>query len=630
MSKNLCARSLTGIMIGLVSFAVVACNDNPTPNPSPSPSTTQTGSGHSGPPAVLTQHNDLARDGANLNETILTRSNVNASTFGKIGALPVDGVVYAQPLYVPNVNISGTVHNIVYVATENDSVYAYDADTLSTTPLWQRVLTGDSLWTCPFPPCSVPTAVQMGFPNISPIVGITATPVIDQANGVIYVTAFTLENTFFRWRLHALSLATGAEMPGSPVTIDGDYPGTGEGANNDGLIYFNTSHHLSRSGLVLNNGLVYIAFSSMDDQTPTHGWLFAFDAATLLPVSTYMTSPNTGEDNIWMAGTAMAVDSNGSMYFSTSNGDPAYNAVAGDLATSVVKLAFGQDGFQLQDYFTPYNHQTLTDLDVEVGSGGVTLLPDQAGAHVHEMVVAGKQGTIYLLDRDNLGKITTAANPTSDPQIVQEFQGILPGGTSDGNGVYGAMAYYKNNLYVVGSGDFLRSIPISNGLLDWASMKQSNVKDTVRGATPSISANGNSNGIVWYMDASAYTYSWNPSVGGYPTIRTNGPVILYAFSTDDVTAPLYSSNSVSSDAAGDAVKFAVPTVVAGKVFVGTQSELSVYGLRSDIASNKQFQSGDREIASVKPKPQKTFPLAGFRAENSCELHPVRKGGAEMF
>ena len=481
-------------------------------------------------------------------------------------------------------------------------------------------MTGDADWTCPNPPCTVPTAIDTGMPNISPNVGITATPVIDQTNGIIYITAFTKENGLFYWRLHALNLATGAELSGSPALINGAVPGTGEGADPSGLIYFNPIMHLSRSGLVLNNGQVLVAFSSMDDQTPTHGWVFAFNASNLTQTAAFMTSATSGEDNIWMAGGAPAVDASGNIYFSTSNGDPAYDGTT-SLQTSVVKISLNtSSGFTLQDYFTPFDYKTLTDNDVEIGSGAVLLLPDQPGAYPHLAVAGGKQGTIYLLNRDNLGKLSTQNN---DPQIVQELYDVLPGGQDCCSGLYGSMAYFDNKIFMVGSGDYLRSVPISDGLLDWASTSTSTIQDKVRGASPSISANGSSNGIVWYLDASAYTYSWS---SGYPQTVTNGPAILHAFSTDSLTTPLYSSNSVAGDAAGDAVKFAVPTVVAGKVFVGTQTELSVYGLRSDVASRHMDFNG-RAIASVKQLPKFEFPLTNFRLANSCELHPFRQAGA---
>ena len=368
----------------LLGVLASGCDDTNTTNPSPSPSSSQTGSGQSGPPAVLTYHNDISRDGQNLNETILTRTNVNSTSFGKIGAIPVDGLVYAQPLYVPGVSISGASHNVLYIANEHDSVYAFDADSLSATPLWHRNFVSDCI-TSPATPsnCSTVTPIQSGAPNVSPEIGITSTPVIDQVNGIIYVVALTDESGVFYWRLHAMNIQTGAEMAGSPITIDGSYPGDGNGVFTDGLVYFDPIHQLQRSGLVLNNGLLYVPFTSFNDQEPDHGWLFAYNASTLDPVSSWMSTPNSGDGTIWMSGGAPAVDSSGNIFFATGNGDANYfETTQGgpantftDLSDSVIKLNFGAQGFDLADYFTPYNYQQLAIGDVDLGAGGVLLLP---------------------------------------------------------------------------------------------------------------------------------------------------------------------------------------------------------------------------------------------------------------
>jgi hypothetical protein len=621
------SKCSTALALAVVGLIAVGCDSNDNSTPTASSSTTSgsggTTGGATGPVQVTTYHNDLMRDGQNQNETILTPTNVNSSTFGKIGALPADGLVYAQPLFMQSVLASdGDTHDLVFVATEHDSVYAYDANSLSKTPVWQRHFLTDTciaVSATQVGTCTTPTPIQVNAPNVSPEVGITATPVIDTASGTMYVTAMSLENGLYYWKLHALSIASGAEQPGSPIVIDSQYPGDGDGESAvDGLIYFSPINQLSRSGLVLYNGLVYIAFSSFNDNEPCHGWLFAYNAATLDPVSAYMSTPNSGDGNIWMSGGAPAVDTNGNIYLATGNGDATFAAKGVvDLADSVLKLTFGADGFDLEDYFTPYNRQTLAENDVDLGSGGVLLLPDQVGAYPHMLVAGGKEGTIFLIDRDNMGKLNTAAGATSDPQIIQELVNIVPGGKSYGNGIYGTMSYYNGNVYLVSAGDYLRSIPLTNGALDWANAQKSSVANTLRGATTSISANNNTDGIVWYLDASAYTYGF--VTGEMPPTLTNGPAILYAFNASNVASPIYASNKVSTDAAGDAVKFAVPTVAHGKVFVGTQTELSVYGLRSDVAA-ANFRKGDRAIASVKPAVE--YSLSGFNPvkPNACQLH----------
>ena len=502
-----------------------------------------------------------------MNETLLNRTSVNPVNFGKVGALPVDGLVYAQPLVLTGVQTpSGGTRDLVFVATENDSVFAFDINTLSTTPVWQRTFLGDALSPCPSAPCTTPTVLDVGAPNVTPQVGITATPVIDATHGVIYVTAMTKENGAFYWRMHALNVATGAEMAGSPVLIDAAYPGKGNGVSADGLIHFDAVRQLSRAGLVLSNGTVFVAFTSFNNQEPTHGWLYAYNATSLANVGVWMTTPNSGDGTIWQSGGAPAVDSTGSLYFATGNGDPAYNSGPADLADSIMRVTLGAQGLSLADYFTPYNRLALATGDVDVGSGGVLVLPDQPGPYPHLLVGGGKQGTIYLLNRDNLGQFNAAAGATSDSQIVQELVGDLPGGKNYGAGLYGTPSYYQGKIFMAAAGDYLRSIPLQNGQLNWSGMSRANARVVIRGATASISANGTQDGIVWYLDASAYTYSWVS--GAYPPTLTNGPAVLYAYSTDNLSTPLYSSNMVSADAAGFAVKFAVPTIADGKVFVG--------------------------------------------------------------
>ena len=536
---------------------------------------------------VTTYHNDLARTGQNLTETILTRANVNSADFGKVASLPVDGQVYAEPLVMANIRGS-RIPNLVFIATEHDSVYAYNTDSLSQTPVWHRSFLGDSQFPCPHSPCSTASVDDVTAPNVAPEIGITSTPVIDSASGTIYVVAFTKENGHFYWRLHALSVINGAEKPGSPVLITGALPGVGAGSVG-GIITFKPSRQLSRSGLVLNNGQVMFGFSSFNDQEDCHGWMFSYNANTLAQTGTWMSTPHSGVGTIWMSGAAPAVDSSGSLYMGLANADQAAITTtdANDYGDAIVKLNYTVGHFSLSDWFMPYNHVDLDNNDVDLGSGGVLLLPDQPGAYPHLLVTGGKEGVLYLLNRDSLGHVNTAANANSDPQVVQEVRNYFPGGTADGPGFYGAPAYYAQKLFFVDAGDYLRSVPLFNGRFDMAASTRGTIRNHVRGASPFISANGTSNGIVWYADAGAYTYTLSNMDQNVPITLSNGPTVLYAYSTDDLSAPLYASNMVSNDAAGNVVKFSTPTVANGLVFVGTSTEVSVYGQRTRITSQQK-------------------------------------------
>jgi hypothetical protein len=567
---------------------------------------------------VTTYHNDNSRTGQNLHETILTRANVNPSSFGKIAALPVDGVVYAQPLYVQNVKVSGTVHNLLFVETEHDSVYAFDETTLSTTPVWSRSFLGDADLACT--DCTSLSYLNTEAPNIYPEIGITATPVIDMSNGIMYVIATTIESGVTYQKIHGLYIDSGKEIPGSPVIVEPTLPGSGDGASTDSpsVISFNAVRQMSRAALTLNNGMVFAAFSSYNDQEPSHGWVVAFSANNLTAMGAWMSTPNSGDGNIWMSGDGPVVDSSGNLYLATANGDASLLTPA-DRNDSVVNLSVSSAGaLTLTDYFQPYNYVALAEGDVEMGSGGVMALPDQAGPYPHLLLAGGKQGTIYLLNRDNLGQniLDTNASATSDTQIVQEITGILPGGKNYGAGIYSTPAYFNGSVFYCGAADYLRSFPVVNGQLDTASMQVANEKVVREGSTPSISANGTENGIVWTADASAYTYSWS-----YPNINilTNGPSVLRAYSTDDLSAPLYESSGQTADAAGDATKFAVPTVADGKVFLGTQTEISVYGLKS--ASNSNIKLRPLALDSRSPASLPSSIYASKRTSPAMWLGP---------
>jgi hypothetical protein len=524
--------------------------------------------------SVLTYHNDLARSGTNLTETTLTHANVNSATFGKLFSYSVDGQVYAQPLYVPNVTLPDqSVHNIVFVATEHDSIYAFDANNNDQSQggglLWQ-----DSFIDPTNGITTVPGADTKSS-DITPEIGITGTPVIDGNNGILYVVSKTKEvrsdGTHYVQTLHALDITTGNEKLGGPVVI-GDtlylggsnyqyvagasVPGTGAGSS-DGVVSFNALREHQRSGLVLANGVVFISWASHGDNDPYHGWVIGYDAQTLSPVFVFNTSPNGTRGGIWMAGGAPAVDDSGNLYLATGNGtfdvtgslSPAY----GD---SIIKL--NPSDQSVADYFTPFNQAQLDSRDQDLGSGAVLLLPDSVGSalHPHLMVQVGKEGKIYLLDRDDLGQYQRAGSSSDD--VVQVIPNALSGW------VMSTPAFYNGMIYFQSMNDYLKAYQISNGQLTSTPVSHTNqIFNGERGGTASISANGTVDGIVWTLDV------------------RGGAVVLHAYNADDLSQELYNSSQAGSrDVLGNAVKFTVPTVADGQVFVGTQNTIEVLGLLS--------------------------------------------------
>ena len=496
---------------------------------------------------MLMYHNDLARTGQNLSETILTPSNVNSTQFGKLFSYPVDGATYAQPLYVQSVTIPGQgVHNVIYVATEHDSVYAFDADGKVSTPFWHVSFLNPSAGITPVPPPSPDDAFPGGE------IGITGTPAIDPGSGTIYVVSYTLENNQAVYRLHALDLATGAEKLGGPVVITATVDGTGDGTDGQGHVAFDPAWHLQRQALLFLNGVVYIGFASHGDIRPYHGWLLAYDATILQQTAIFNDTPNGIQGGIWESGCGPAADASGNIYLATGNGT--FDAGSGglDYADSVLRL--NPKSLGLLDYFTPYNQGDLAAEDYDLGSGGTMLLPDQPGAHPHLLVVAGKEGRIYLLDRDSLGGYSTP----SDVGAVQEVTGQL-------NLNLSAPAYWQGNIYYISLHDKLKMFSLTNGVLSSSPVGMSQVSLGGVGATVSISASGSSYGIVWAIDSSGHS--------------SGGPARLYAFDATNVANELYDSTQAGArDTPGSANKFAVPTVFNGKVYVGTATELDTFGL----------------------------------------------------
>ena len=508
--------------------------------------------------AVVTYHNDMGRTGQDISETMLTPLTVNKTHFGRQFSQTVDGYIYAQPRYMPGVNIADGVHNVVYVATEHDSVYAFDADNnagANANPLWKVSL---------IPPggSTVSSSNDAGCSDLVPEIGITSTPVIDANTGTIYVVSKTKESGKFFQRLHALDISSGAEKFGGPVTIQASVKGTGDGSSG-GVVSFNALKEHNRTSLLLQNGLVYIGWASHCDIGPYHGWLMAYNPATLAQVAVFNTSPNSGLSGIWMGGAGLAGDGT-NVFFATGNGTFDVNNGGKDYGDSIMSVGPPTAGtppttFPVLSYFTPFNQGSLNGGDVDVGSGGVLLLPTQTGQHAHLLVQVGKEGTVTLVDRDNMGGYCASCT-TRDTQIVQELRGAV-------GGTWGMPAFWNNNVYFGGSGDRVKAYSFNaggSGLLSANPTSRSTVGIGSYGPTPSVSANGNSNGVVWVIQADAY---------GGP-----GPAILRAFDATNLATELYNSTQNAGDSPGGAVKFTVPTIANGKVYVGTSSQLSVFAL----------------------------------------------------
>jgi hypothetical protein len=515
---------------------------------------------------MLTHHNNNSRTGWNAAETRLKPANVNSATFGKRFSHPVDGYVYAQPLYLSGVSIPGKgEHNVVYVATEHDSVYAFDADDatgINAQPLWFRTFIGSPALGTVISP--VPSA-DIGCFAIVPEIGITATPVIDPATGTLYVEAWTKvtapSGTTYPHHLHALDVATGAEKFGGPVEIQASVPGTG-GGSVGGVVTFNPRFQLLRPALLLSNGVVYLASASNCDLGTYHGWVLGYDAATLAQTSVYCTTPNAGEGGVWMSGEGLAADGSGHLFFQTGNGEFDADTGGSDFGQSVVQLT---SGLAVVDYFTPFNWSVLNVTDTDVGSGGVLLLPDQPGAHPHLSVSAGKEGKIYLVDRDNMGHFNSGSD-----HVVQ---------TVDGDTCFTTPALFGSLLYY-GFGP-VAAYSLTNGLLSTSPVAQTSVLFPFPHPTVSVSSNGSQDGIVW-------------------AIRKASPAVLHAFDAANVATELYNSDQAGSrDQPGGYVKFTSPTVVNGKVYVGTQTELAVYGLFPSQAGLDYFTLPPCRVADTR-------------------------------
>ncbi len=500
---------------------------------------------------VVTYHNDNARTGQNLNETILTLSNVNSSSFGKLFTMPVDGVIDAEPLYLSSVSIpnQGT-HNVMYAVTENDSVYAFDAD--SGSQLWQVSLLGSG----------ESASDNHGCGQITPQIGITSTPVIDRksgTNGTIYAVAMSknASGIYFQ-RLHALDITTGQEEFGGPTTIAAKYKGTGDNSHN-GYVVFDPAQYAERQGLLLLNGVIYTGWTSHCDARPYTGWVIGYSESTLKRTSVLNVTPNGSEGAIWQAGSGMASDGK-NIYFLDANGDfdTSRNSKGfpknGDYGNAFLKLSTNGNTLRVADYFNMYNTVQESDRDEDLGSGGVLLLPpmkDSKNRTWHLAIGAGKDSNIYLVNRANMGKF----NPKNDKAIYQEVDGALPGG------VWSMPAYFNGSMYYGPESYNLLQYRFSQAKLGTTPASSSTESFAYPGSTPGISANKTQNGIVWAIE------------------HSGAPDALHAYDAANLQHELYNSSQAGKrDHFGTASHFGTPMIVNGKVYVGTSNNVTAFGL----------------------------------------------------
>ncbi len=502
-------------------------------------------------PVIATAQYDNARTGANLLETILTPQNVNVGQFGRIAFFPVDGDVYAQPLYVPKLEIPGRgSHNVVFIATEKDSVYAFDADATSTEPLWQVSFVDAKKYSSPV------SNRDVFCPFIQPDVGITSTPVIDLSSKTLYALARTREaengKWVFRQKLHALDLVTGAEKLGGPITIRASFQGD-KSLFSKGVTEFDPLRENQRAALLLVNNNVFITWASSCDVGPYYGWVMSYDTRTLKQTGVLNVSPGAKESGIWQADAGPAADGSGNVYLITGNGK--FTAASGgrDYGDSVLKIALTPNGLAVRDYFTPADQEHLNDTDGDFGSGSPILLPDQPAPHSHLLLAAGKSAKLYELDRDNLGHFHAA----DDSNAVQ----VVPAGAQS----FGAPAYWNGHVFYFLMNDYLRDYALQNGRLSAQPVAKSNTNINDPG-TPAISANGAKNGIVWIVS----TKVWN---------GPDQPAVLFAYDAADVSRELYNSTqNPTRDGAGYALRFTIPAIANGRVYVPPKRRIDVFGL----------------------------------------------------
>jgi hypothetical protein len=538
--------------------------NNPSPTPSPSPTPTPIASSIN----IPTWHMDNGRSGLNSNETQLTPATVNSTSFGKLFSYAVDGYAYAQPLYISNLRINGAGHNVVFVATEMASVYAFDADNFGDgTPLWRTSLlqSGD----IPQPG---------GHPK--PAQGLTSTPVIDTGSNIMYlVTAQKSSSGVFSFRLHALDIITGQERAGSPVTIHASVPGTNSEAVN-GTITLNNGC-LQRAALLLSRGTLYIGFSAC----PT-GWLLSYDAASLTQIAVRNMSPNVdgygqfgGAGGIWMGGGGPAADDQGNVYLSTGNG---FYDAGPEWGDSILKV---DSQLNVNDHFTPFDWSFLQCRDLDVSAGGIMLVPGQS-----QLVAGGKAGKMYLINLANMGQVqsndagaaqTLFFSPGATSQTCVTNKGETVTGDRGTTSFYGTAAWFNGSVFAGNDPGPVKQFTLNSGHLTEAASTAEKISAFSYGTTPFISSNGTSNGIVWVLDHGQPIQD--------PIAPSPAPAILRAYDAANITHLLYSSAQNPADTPGFGIKFTEPIVANGKVFFATahdslnaaspQGELDVYGLK---------------------------------------------------
>jgi outer membrane protein assembly factor BamB len=502
--------------------------------------------------SVVTQHNDNARTGQNLSETDLTPSVVNTKHFGELFAQSVDAMVVGQPLYLPNLQINGGTHNVVFVTTLNNSVYAFDADSntgSNASPLWfQNFGT------------PVPIAEQgcsfIGFATV----GIVGTPVIDPGTGMMYLVAKTKENGNYVHRLHALDVTTGQEKAGGPVVIQASYNSNGN------QVTFTDQHHMQRAALLLSDGVLYIPFGTAGCKgyPPSTGWMMAYNANNLQQLAVLDIGPTQDAlPGIWMSGFGPAADKSGDVYVATGDGLFNYDVGGLDMGDTLLRLRLGGGVFGVADYFTPYNQADLYTRDLDLGSSGLVVLPHQPGPYPNLALIAGKQGMIYLVNRDNLGQY----NPIAD-MVVQE----VPFDPSLEVPIFGGATYWNNFVYF-GSRHFpIESFSLTNGMLSTTPVAKTAASYSTASQF-SISAHGKHAGILWGVER-------------VPNVNS----ILDAFQATNLKLLYSSSENPTRDPLHVASHYVLPTIANGKVYVGTTDNLVVMGLLSKIkpiAGNNQ-------------------------------------------
>jgi len=479
---------------------------------------------------VFTYHNDLSRDGVNNQEYALNTSTVKAATFGKRFACAIDASAYAQPLWVANVAIGGGTHNVLIAATVHDTVYAFDADVSPCHTYWSKsLLASGETWV---------SSGDVSSDDITPDIGIVGTPVIDPNTKTIYVVSKSKNGSSFHQRLHALSLTDGSEKFNGPQEI----------AFTSGGITFDPLRQNQRAGLALVNGEVYIAYASHGDQMTYYGWVVGYNASTLAQTATFNDDPAGGFGGIWMSGGAPAADASNNLYVITGNGN--FNGTT-EFGDSFLKLSTG-GGIGVLSFFAPSNQANLNSVDKDLGAGGAAILIDQPSGPTPRLLIGGgKEGKLYLLNRDNLG-----GNSSTDSGAIQAFQ------VGDSN--FSTPAFWRNTLYVGMAFSQVKAYSLDPSTDTFGSTptptSQSPSSFGFPGTTPSISSQGTTNGIVW------------------TTEKVTGPSVLHAYDATNLATELWNSGNSAADQAGQGVKFTVPTVANGKVYVGTVGEISVYGL----------------------------------------------------